>query len=601
MKNKIKIIACEIKQEDISRLKSSSADILAASPISIEQLEKNGIKFLTLNDFIGQKEFYNELHALSLSYDIFIHNCDLLGKAEIGIDNLFSSNNFRIFHRMSHLMFSHILIRKIEEEYNLIEVFRNEENQERININHDFTSLHLPIEKLTGTEGLMNCLRIGLEVNRYSEFYFSKDRRVCSIKNYPIHLFFKAIPQNLIFLCSRFFNSLEKYTQKSKKITHKFVATEMLYDIERINDSLPSFQIVPIRTRAINALKTADSSVNDEFITEIENLSKAFFEMKMPKFSGIMIEIFRNLSKIILPNVPILRKEIRKIMQTEKPKAILLPSGSADILDHTICQIGIEENLDIYSFKHTGIEHVFFIPQILDKYRDYNLDLNRIQLVHTFDEVDIFKGSKRVKPIVLGNLKKKNKRKKGDRSGILFCSGIQDASAFHSHYVNLSDKERHIWNKRLISAIESNNLRLDIKLHPVAWEDSWKYFTELIKHSKNKSLRLIAGGSAEKSFHNYDLLILDMVPTQVLSSALANEMNIILFKQNDFLFRERNFIDLDSRVHIVNNYDDLNEALSLYKNNLLRNKSNQYFTKKYLNQSSQFIDILNSQNKASPI
>ena len=151
--------------------------------------------------------------------------------------------------------------------------------------------------------------------------------------------------------------------------------------------------------------------------------------------------------------------------------------------------------------------------------------------------------------------------------------------------------ERHEWNKKLIKFAQEHEIRLDIKVHPVDWKDSFSYFKKM-KGNSDDLIRVIAGGSSEAILHNYGLVILDMVPTQVLSSALASDMNIILFKQNEFLYNDERFEDLEKRVHFVEDQEGLNDCLLAFKEGQLINKSNVAFENKYLTAKYGIKDIL---------
>ena len=264
-------------------------------------------------------------------------------------------------------------------------------------------------------------------------------------------------------------------------------------------------------------------------------------------------------------------------------------------MEGSISQVAFSNNVPTYAFKHTGIESVFFNPQLLDTYRDYNQTFTRNQCVHTKEEEKIFNDSKNINAIFIGNLKQKSneKIKPLKQRKIIYSVGPMDCKGFHSHYCNLSDIERHIWTKQLINSVHTQGLSLDIKLHPIRWTDLYEYYLQMIANNK-KTIQLIAGGSIERKLQSYDLLILDMVPTQVLSSALTLGMNIIIFRQHEFLYNPKTYKDLEERVHFVNDSEELTSKLSAFKEGQLENKVSESFNSKYLSYDSRIKDIISN-------
>ena len=187
-----------------------------------------------------------------------------------------------------------------------------------------------------------------------------------------------------------------------------------------------------------------------------------------------------------------------------------------------------------------------------------------------------------------------SKTKTAKPKKILYSVGQPDHSSFHFYHCLLNDFDRHLWTKNLLKSIQRNDLSLDVKLHPVEWTVYQEYFNKLLMQEKfNKiNLEIIIGGSIERILKNYNLLVLDMVPSQVLSAALSMGMNIILFKQPSNFINKDTYADLINRVYVASNVDELDHLLKLFREKKLKNKSSIEFDEKYLSWNSEIIDIL---------
>ena len=81
---------------------------------------------------------------------------------------------------------------------------------------------------------------------------------------------------------------------------------------------------------------------------------------------------------------------------------------------------------------------------------------------------------------------------------------------------------------------------------------------------KKKNLRIIVDGSIERILKNYDLVILDIISSRVLTYSLFLK-NIILYVPENYSVNEYFYEHLLSRVHIVKNKSDLESVLINYK------------------------------------
>lgn len=578
----------------VDTLKATSSDILALSLPAMQQLDTLNIKYLTIGNFVDQSEFDLHLSRLKESLDEFLINCDVASKKIYDLDRLFSSNGFWFLHRLSHLSFMQILIQELDNCYDEIEIFSKEVKLSDQYILDDFSKLNFPLDDLVGLEGLVVALMKGLEqVTIRKEVINTNDAN----SNETIQDLIIRSPELIFRKSIELVKEVVRFLYPFKK---QFWSTYISYDVERLSSQRYDWKVKPIMdSQILRANKCAPKGFeNSEAISnEILSLSNDFFITWIPSFYSIFQNIVHGYLGNILPRISEVRIAISKQIKESQPKAIFFSTGIQNLLQESIADVANENKLPVYSFKHTGIEHLFFKSQYLDSYYDYNLTIKRTQFLANESELKIFEKASKVTPIVSGNLKprslKKNYRFKASKK-IIYSVGQPDHSSFHFYHSLLNDFERHVWTKNLLQSIKRNRLKLDIKIHPVESSVYKKYFTNLILQEdlSPKECNLISGGSIERILSNYDLLVLDLVPTQVLSAALSLGMNIILFKQPSHIVNEDTYKDLEDRVHIVSDFKELHHKLCLYGEGGLLNNSSSLFENKYLTSNSDLFCII---------
>ena len=166
MKNqdsRLLVIPYYLDNSYLESIRSCSCDILALSLPAIQQLDSEKIRYLTIGNFITQKDYDIHLSKMTKSFTEFLVACDTASKHQFSLERLFSSNGFWFLHRLSHLSFIQILIDKLDEQYDQIEIYSKKRNYVKENIRIDFTKLHFPIDNLTGLDGFVESLIIGLK------------------------------------------------------------------------------------------------------------------------------------------------------------------------------------------------------------------------------------------------------------------------------------------------------------------------------------------------------------------------------------------------------------------------------------------------------
>ena len=148
---------------------------------------------------------------------------------------------------------------------------------------------------------------------------------------------------------------------------------------------------------------------------------------------------------------------------------------------------------------------------------------------------------------------------------------------------NISDYQRFNFMNDLIGICAENNLNLSMKVHPVEWQIARDCLEILIgecdQHSRKP--KILVGGAIERILDDYDLLVVDMISSRVVSMALRLEIPIIIFLPEGNVVNEHCFADLKNRTYIVKNRQELIELLDIFRENGLHPKLEDEFAEKY--------------------
>ncbi|CAI8355499.1 MAG: Uncharacterised protein [Cellvibrionales bacterium UBA7375] len=149
---------------------------------------------------------------------------------------------------------------------------------------------------------------------------------------------------------------------------------------------------------------------------------------------------------------------------------------------------------------------------------------------------------------------------------------------------NISDHQRFTFINDLLEICNNQKLDLSIKVHPAEWSVAWDCMriinNELSDHQVKA--KIIAGGSIERIFDQFGLLILDIISTRVLSIAIGVDIPIVLYLPEEHPVNTPYFSDLESRVYVVRNRQELIDILAIYQQEGLSSKYDRVFVEKYL-------------------
>jgi hypothetical protein len=257
-----------------------------------------------------------------------------------------------------------------------------------------------------------------------------------------------------------------------------------------------------------------------------------------------------------------LLEEIKTKIKREKPKAILYALGSSTLLEALYAQAAIENNIPIFYFKHCGIENTFLAPSFLDNYFEKSPNIKRVQYTHSTIEEDELLNIENIRPITIHPIEKYYIPSQTQKKAILYSLGPSSTWSLKDLHKITLDSERIGFIYEIINWCKLSLTPLHIKVHPADWENSYRYFSQIIK-DQNIPIKLIAGGSIERIIDQYEVVALDLISTKVLNSCLLAGKKTLLFKPKGIKTSEKYFPYLRKRVEVVENIKDLSKTLNV--------------------------------------
>ena len=291
MKTCLTIVPYQLDDIEIDNLLDSSNDILVLSMPVMLQLDRRGINYLTLNSFITQDENFNYLKVFSKEFMVFLNDCDQIAEEAFHKKLLFSFNGFRFYHRCEHLMFSQMLMDRIDKKYDEVFLFTKNEEEVTVSTECNFSSLHLPMENLFGLDGLVNCFLIGFSKDKLTTISIQHSNKILSIANYPYKIFFRELPNILVRKIRKNIQQLKLVIQKKDKLIW---VDYVSYDLERIQEMNPDVKFIAVMDKFIEEANLCHAKDVTKLELEIEELSKQFFKKWLPRYSSITVSFFKN-------------------------------------------------------------------------------------------------------------------------------------------------------------------------------------------------------------------------------------------------------------------------------------------------------------------
>lgn len=580
MKNKkLKIIGVPVNKAFFG--KQNNFDVLE---LSLPFMKSNTINRVDVEDFFSRQDFETEMEYLKKSIKSLFLKCD--EEFSGFMNSPFEKSGYWLTHRLSNLMVLHKLSQKIEEKYDDIEIvvsknFKFSKFEECSIQDRRFNNIN-PSQGFSVTMGFL------IKMLPDSKISFVEEENI----NFILKLkkIQKKIMRSHLFILNKSKN-LRKVIEKKflkKKFRKKILIIEEGYDLDILKNYSNIFKKFSFNRslKKINK-KNFFNDTNKKFVLKtIED----FLDSNFPKLKKELLMFFRSYIDNVVLFLPDIEKSFKKAINRNETKGIIFSTGASDILQKTICEVANKMNLNIYFLRHEGIELSFLYDNYVDQYCEKDVKIKRIQFLYNKNETNFFPKHKNVKFHLIEPLLYVDKRKRRKKNKkIIYCSGPCAYFGFKNLRDQTTDREKQLLSKSLSRISLKNLLKIDIKLHPSSWKESLKFYDNLDLFPGSK---VIFDGKTSDLLKKYNLLIIDIVATKVLSEGIFNNMEIILYKPKDINLRKENTEALKSRVHIVETIAELEEKIFLYSNGELNSKiDSNIFKEKFYNFDTKMSNI----------
>ncbi len=565
------------------RLPDESFDILALTLPAMAMLKAKGRSFLVLEDLYPHIQVYKDTNDIGERVTTWLQSCDNLCAQYINISRAFSSTGFWILHRLSDLNYIHQIIDILDARYQHIELWTASPVSGLPSPKVDFSSLNMPSFGI-GLEHVLRFMRAGLPrlvITPSNPLH--EEKRTQQVGGEPWWSLLKRLPDIVI---RRSVSVCNKLTS----ILHKKVGTVWVvqqgYDVDVLDHSHPEWEFTRIRNDEIAiANQVTPSATIAELDQQILEVTDKFFVEYFPRYKVWLGDWCEQYYRQIVLKLNHYEKELEGRMKASRPNALLYSIGSEDALEEVLCRVANRLSIPAFFFKHGGIAEYFLLPSILDPYLEHNAILQRTQFIHSEVEYISYSHLPSVNAVVSGPLSRaKLHYRPSQQNKILYSVGPPAHYSLKELRKMVSDHERFMFMDDLLQICAEQKLDLSVKVHPAEWRVAWEcihILNDAISDSRNKA-HIIAGGAIERIFNQFDLLVLDMISTRVLSMAIGLDIPIVLYLPEGSPVNTKYFSDLEDRVYIVRNRRDLVDILSVYQQKGLPSKYNRAFVEKYL-------------------
>lgn len=565
-------------------LPDESCDILALTLPAMAMLKAKGRCFLVLEDIYPHEHVYQNTNEFSTHVASWLKDCDKLCADHLNVQQAFSATGFWILHRLSDLNYIQCIIDRLDSSYQYIELWSDSDVSSPPLPKVDFSSLNMPSFGV-GLGHVLWFMRAGLPklVIHNTASLQTKQHSKQVVGGEPWWSLLKRLPDILVrrakLVRNRFTNALHK------NIGQVWVVQQG-YDVDILDSANPQWEFLRIRS---NEIKMANSATIDRVVeldTLIATKAETFFNQHFPRYTVWLNTWFDQYYQQVVLKIKHYELALEMRMKESKPTALLYSIGAEDVLEEVLCRVANRLSIPVFFFKHGGIAEHFLPPSILDPYLELNTTLQRTQFIHSQVEESNYSSLLSVNAVVSGPLSRTKLQytRSQQKKNILYSVGPPAHYSFKELRKTISDNDRFTFMNDLLDSCVQHKLSVSVKVHPAEWRVAWDCVRILntgISDSQYKA-KLIAGGAIERIFNQFGLLVLDMISTRVLSMAIGIDIPIILYLPEGSPVNKHYFSDLDRRVYIVRNRQDLNDILLTYQRQGLPSRYDHDFVKKYL-------------------
>ena len=574
---------------DIDNNLFQGSDYLA---MSISVLSKIEHTCLQIEDFYSRDDWFQDFPDFESGFFQFLNECDQIASSFTHAYSYLDSG-YWLLHRLSDLFFIHKLAIAISKSYNKICFWVP---NDYLDLDEIQVELDDPNFACVGA-GLIHTLQFlifALKKNKNVEIYKSKEKNFDNTKHSKLIGNLKdAYSRGTMYrdLYEAYLRRKLKYrlnwNKSLKKENHqneiKTLVGEDGYDIAHLQKKYQSLNFVKFNYQEIQQKQTSKQlipkSAGDDIHSSIEN----YLELNLPLFKTKLLGFFDSYFNNFVSRLVGIRAEVRSKLLVINPQTLVFSTGATNIYERSLCREALQQKIPIFFMRHNGVELNFLDKWLLDDFCEGDRSISRTQFLINEHEQNTVNRSKEVAFALAGSATLSRPLTSGKiiHGKVLYAPGPPAHYTFKRPGHLITDHERMKFANELADGSIEVGLGLDVKVHPAEMKSSLTFFNKL-KESKS-NVRVFAFGGIERMIKNYRLVVIDILATHVLHFALYNELDVILYVPDQYRnLNNETFSDLERRVYLVRELEELGGFLKLFADSSLKSKAHDaHFNKKY--------------------
>ena len=373
-------------------LKTNKHDILAFSMGSIISLNNLNLDYSTIDVYIERSNFYKISLKFKSDFENWLIENDTILKIK-KIEKSFYPNAFWMMHRLANYLYLVVLTEKLKKKYKSFHIITSQQPNEWYPLEKKIKNWRFSFSG-NSLNHAVDLIYFLLESPNY-EIYGKEN-------GFKFHLsMFLSIIKRLKSIIFKRFKLLIQMMKYSK--TSEVAILQDGYDVSFISQNFSTKKFLNIKNMILKKVPEK-IFINKKLEKEIKKQSEKFFYKWFGKLSERIIESYSNQISIFCNLNELILRESEIILKKNNIKHVLCSVGVQDQIEFLISKACIKLNIKIHSFKHSGIESIFFKKSILDDYLEKNSYPPRIQYLHSKIEEEKFKNLKEVETNDLGRL-----------------------------------------------------------------------------------------------------------------------------------------------------------------------------------------------------
>lgn len=348
-----------------------------------------------------------------------------------------------------------------------------------------------------------------------------------------------------------------------------------------------------LKYRSIFHLRKQAAQLRPTVISNEESLLILHSQIKrhFPIFGNLIIGLISSYQREVVGRVPIMLEKFRGLIKKVQPDRLLLSIGTRDVFDVLFCFEGRRLGLPLIFFQHGGVA-TYFKSEHWSQFVERPSFFCTKLVVSSEAQREFFlrqEKNSNTEIIALGSLREPIERKSKSIITTRQKKALYLTSPFASYNFRFStddsDLNKMEINKSIFSAASETDLCFDVKLHPVEEKEYEPYFNQLKNIYDTGNTKILVGGPAEAIVGRYDLIVIDYLPSYMVSLILGMKLPIICWIGPSVVVTDFFLDSLKKRCYLIEKKSELVEKFQEFQAGALPSK--------YTDESSYFFGGVN--------